>query len=905
MTRTLLLAEIAAMPHGQARQILVTGEAGMGKSTVIGEAAARFTAAGFIVLRATPSFAERHTSYSMLWDLLEPLDLSSFTSVPDEYRSFLQIAMGRQPAATELPSLATAIAFEGILADISSRRPVAIVIDDAQWADAESRATVERAFRRSASHRVYLLAASRPTVDSPSKALDLGFDLTDERVLQGLSVEELDGVIRPGWPSTLTQAQVVALREHTGGNPLWALELMSRGSLADLGARMLGTVAVPPSLAGAIAERLRFLSAEASDVVSIVALLGHPKHDLLAAVLSFAGISEGAVDDAEAAGFLSLTTETVRTRHPLHASAAAARLTPGRRRNLHRFIADAVHDPVVKAQHLQQSQPSGPDEFISAALSEAAVVMRQRGARLRSAHFAAQAVWRTDPASTQYVDRVLSQAQQLSSAGDLAACLTALEHVATERLDIHQFDAFIALSTSALASVSGRNAVTAFLVRHLDKAADDRIRQAVVQAHMVADDLMTVTERGQLSSLAFDRLRSVDAPNAVHRALRGTIRSQLDAGGGLNAELIDESTRRQGIQIVSGLEDTGLAATGFLAHLVDDFASSRLALSELVDWARTEGKDGIERAFLAHAAHVELTGGNVAAAIALLAESGHRADSSSLPASVLPIVGLVLVSEARHDELREMLGRWHDSDVGTGQFVKMIVPALRGFSALAQRNWSAAVDHLRQAALVADALQLVEPGSRFRIDLPLIEALFMMGNNEEAADRLAVMRSFLATRDRPLARIGLHRLTSMEFAAAGRLEEALAEAGLAVDAAVHAHRFADEALCRLQRARVLSRLRKVTLGRRELDMATERANASDSVDVREQVAAAVATARKTRSSSALTAAQQRVRVALVAGHTNREIAAELFVSIRTVESHVSAILRKTGAASRSKIRDPR
>ncbi|TFD92091.1 helix-turn-helix transcriptional regulator [Cryobacterium lactosi] len=905
MTRTQLLAEIVGLPHGRARQILVTGEAGMGKSTVIGDAAVGFARAGFIVLRAAPSFAERYTSYSMLWDLLAPLDWTSFTSVPAEYRSFLEIALGRRPAAAELPSLATAIAFEGILAEISARTPVAIVIDDAQWADAESRATVERAFRRSASHRVYLVAASRPTADSPSRALDLGFDLGDERVLEGLSVEELDGVIRPGWPSTLTRAQVVSLREHTGGNPLWALELMSRGSIADIGARMLGTVAVPPSLAGTIAERLGGLGAEASEVVSIVALLGHPKLDLLATVLSFAGIPHDAVDAAEAAGFLSLTTETARTRHPLHASAAAARLTPGRRRDLHRFIADAVHDPVVKAQHLHLSRPSGPDELIAAALSEAAVVMRQRGARLRAAHFAAQAVGRTDPASDRYPARVLSQAQQLSSAGDLAACLSALEQLNANRLDLHQYDALLALSTSALASIRGRDPTTAFLRQRELEAVGDPERLAVVQAHMVADDLMTVTERGELSSASFNRLTGVDTPNAVHRALRGTIRSQLDAGGGLNSDLVEDCTRRQGIQIVSGLEDTGLAATGFLAHLTDDVARSRVALNELVAWAKREGKDGIERVFLAHAAHVELTGGNAGEARILLAESGHAAEAARLPASVLPIVGLMLVTDAKHDALRQLIERWQHSDVGTGQFVELIVPALRGFSAFALRDWPAAVDLLRHAAAVADSLQLVEPGSRFRIDLPLIEALVMTGNNDEARDRLAILRSFLETRNRPLSQIGLHRLSSMELAAAGRLEDALTEAGLAVDAAVRADRSDEEARCRLQRARVLTRLRKVTLSRRELQVASERAEESGSAGVREQVEWAVAASRRSRPGTELTAAEQRVLVALVAGQTNKEIAAELFVSIRTVESHVSAILRKTGATSRSKLRIPR
>ena len=908
MTRIELLATISSLAGRRSRRILVIGEPGVGKSTLIDDAARHFTDTGFVVLRATPAFAERYTAYSLLWDLLAPLDLASLPSIPAEYRSFLQVALGQQPASSDLPSLAAAIALESILAECSATAPVVIVIDDLQWADAESLAAVERAARRLDRHPVYLVAASRDSPDPVGGAVGLAFDRRDLYQLGGLSLDELEAATRPHWPSTMTRAQVVALHEHTGGNPLWALEVIAAGHIGELGARPVGTLAAPPSLAVAISQRLHNLSESAADVVSIVALLGHPRLDLLASVLRFADIPAAAVDEAEAAGFLVITTKTSQTRHPLQASAAAARLTPARRRELHAFIAHAVPDGVVQAQHLQLSQPSGPNEHIAVCLTAASVVMRQRGARLRSAHFAAQAVNRTDPRSERYPDRLLSQSQQLFSAGDMTASLRALARVSATQLDVHQYDAFIALSSSAMAWSHGHDAAARFLEGHAAAVSTDPVRTAIVRANSVADDLMTVNARAEAAEAALAALATTDAPNATHRAIKAMIRAQLDAGSGLNQHLVDDSTRRQGIQIVVGLDDTGLATRGFHAHLIDDVDASRRDLAELVAWARSEGKDGVEGLFLAHAALAELTGGEFAAARRLITESGHDLRSAALPASTLAILGLELLYRGDHTGVAELIARAESSSVGTGLFRQLIAPALRGFSAFAAEDWPGAVAHLRRAAECADRLGLVELGSRFRVDLPLVEAMIMNGENADAGVHLASVRAFLATRARPISRIGLHRVTSMHLAAAGDLNGALAEAARAVDLAVTAGRLADEALSRLQRAQVLTRLRRVTLGRNELTTAMKRARQSGNAAVCARVSARVsATGGESgprRSPSWLTPSENRVLAAVLDGKTNREIAAELFVSVRTVESHVSAVLRKTGAASRSKLRKP-
>lgn len=900
LTRAEADALLQETPNRLSKRILLTGDPGIGKSSVLKAAAVRFSEAGHLVLQANPSFTERNTPYSMLWDLLSDVDLEPATMAAENFRSIMDTALGARSPSSETPSLATAVALEGILAELTVSAQVILLIDDLHHSDVQSQATVERAFRRMVPSGVSLVATTRDHGTWGSGRLGFTFPPADVYALDGLSIDELEALVRPAWPSTLTRAQIFALREHTGGNPMWALDLIRRGATGDIGALSVGSIEAPAPLDVAVADRLAALSPAAADAVAIVALLGRPDIDLLVKVLLFAGSSAGAINEAEAAGFIDVTTRTASVRHPVHASAAVGRLDRARLRELHAFVADAVDDPVLQAQHLEQSRPPGPDEDVASALARAAVVMRRQGARLRSAHFDTQAVERTDALAPLYQDRLLTKAQQFFSAGDHAACLRALRHLSVDRLDLHQYDAYLALSVSSLTFSSDRDAARSFLNSAAGAIREDTARAAIVSANIVASTRMTVSHRAAMSTSVLRTLDGRGAPNAVHRALRGSVRSRLDAGRGLDVAAVAEMDRRQGIEIVAGLDDTGLATTAFFAHLVDDVVTSRRAVAALVEWAKREGKEGVERIFIAHAAAVELAGGDAVTARELFERSGYATASATLPSELQHTAGLLLISAGRHDDLAQMVDLWKGSTAPESG-VTVGYPALLGISAFAQRNWVVAAEHLRIAASAADSLELVELGSRLRVDFPLIEASLRSGEVAEATRRLDNVRSFLAERDRPISQIALHRMTSLHHASQGDLRGALTEATIAIDLSARLGRPADEARALLQRARVLRRLRRVTLARTDLHAARSRALDTGVDDLQVEIELASSTARTTHSGSELTQTESRVLSALKRGDSNKEIAAHLFVSVRTVESHVSAILRKTGMSSRSRL----
>ena len=184
--------------------------------------------------------------------------------------------------------------------------------------------------------------------------------------------------------------------------------------------------------------------------------------------------------------------------------------------------------------------------------------------------------------------------------------------------------------------------------------------------------------------------------------------------------------------------------------------------------------------------------------------------------------------------------------------------------------------------------------------LPSDPARFACGRPCTEAN-LERIRAFLATRERPISQISLHRLTSLQLASTGDLPAALTESTLAVELAARYSRPGDELLALLQRARVRRRLRQVTQARDDLRVAEQLFEEAENEGLRTHLDAAFTKKRKIVSPTQLTAAEGRVAALVREGLSNREIAATLFVSVRTVESHISATLRKTGSSSRSKL----
>lgn len=893
--RSDILTQIAGIASRPSHRILLCGDPGMGKSSILREAAAAFDNDGFRVLAVNPGYAERRIPYNALWDLLSTVDWEN-TPLHEEYRVFLRVVLGAGVPREALSPLSVSVAVEALLAHLAADAPVVIAIDDDQWVDPESKLVLHRAWRRSRHLPVYFVTTRRrspATDDSPADELDT----TDSIELSGLSVRELDELAHTILGTSLTTRQLTALHAHTAGNPMWARELIVGGFVAELEALPVGTVGAPATLRESVDARLGELSHTAINVVSVVALIGHSTAEQLVAVLELDGTPNDALAEAENAGFLAIATDEIRVAHPLHASSAVARLTPSRRRQLHAAIARTERSVELHARHLHLSEPPGVFAALASMLDRAADCAGRRGAPIKAAHFAAQAAARSEPGSTGQQRRLLTQAQQLCLAGDYAGAADILGRIDPLRFDATRFDVCVALTTTCVEG--GAGAARQHLETLAARMPPDRHRAAIIAAFS-EDDSLPIDKQLRLAREVLEVLDPEVTPLSARRAAGTVLRSEVDLGLGLNAESMRGEV--EALEHADGpLSETAYAQRAFLAKDLDDIQSSRKALAELINRSDSRGEEGAASLFRVHAAAAETLAEDYAAARAHLNAAGFPFPQGLLRPIVLATHGQLMIASADWTGLEDMLTAHVNAHSGSAVFRDLYTHGLRGLSARAREEWPVAVEHLRSAATIADDRGLVELGRRFRVDLPLIEALFHCGEIDEARTRLAGVRTVLTSVERPISQTWLHRANALDLAADGDIDRAIIEVTTSADLARAAGRRADESLALLYRVRLSRRRRRLCPTGNDLERARNLAAAAGNHSLRSLIDGTASTLRPERPDAPLTPAEQRVFALVRVGETNREISARLFVSVRTVESHVASILRKTGAGSRLKL----
>ena len=200
------------------RVLLVTGEAGMGKTVLLADAAGRARSAGMRVLSVTGRESESRLAFAGLHQLLRPV-LSSAAGLPGRQAQALSGALGLAADPGAPDPLLTGVAVLTLLSDLSERSPVLVVADDAHWLDRSSLEALAFAGSRLDAERVVLLVGARG--QAPPPGFDRGFP---ELHLEPLSAADagrlLDGQPRP--PRGRARLQVLA---QAAGNPMALIEL--------------------------------------------------------------------------------------------------------------------------------------------------------------------------------------------------------------------------------------------------------------------------------------------------------------------------------------------------------------------------------------------------------------------------------------------------------------------------------------------------------------------------------------------------------------------------------------------------------------------------------------------------------------------------------------------------------
>jgi DNA-binding CsgD family transcriptional regulator len=434
---------------GRGGALVVRGEAGAGKSALLEYAVG--AAADMRVARAVGVESEMELAFAGLHLLCAPL-LDRLEDLPGPQRDALGIAFGLRAGGAPDRFL-VALAVLTLLSEVAEERPLLCVVDDAQWLDQASAQVLAFAARRLLAEPVGLVFAAREPGEQFRGLPDLevrGLPDQDARALLDSAVRvRLDEQVRD---------RILA---ETNGNPLALLELprgLSPTQLAG-GFGLVGAQAVPARVEQGFRERLAALPAGTRSLMLVAAAepAGDPVLVLRAA--GRLGIAASAAEAAAADGLLEIGAR-VRFRHPLVRSAVYSSASLEERRAAHLALAEVTdpgRDADRRAWHLAAAAP-GPDEAVAAELERSADRAQARGGMAAAAAFLQRAVELTAEPGPRAA-RALAAAQASLLAGALEAAANLLATAAAGPLDeLQQARASLLRGQIAFASSMGSDA---------------------------------------------------------------------------------------------------------------------------------------------------------------------------------------------------------------------------------------------------------------------------------------------------------------------------------------------------------------------------------------------------------------------------------------------------------------
>ena len=886
--------------------LVIEGEAGAGKSTLWRYGVDLATRRGDRVLRSDPSENEYDLAFAGLSDLLTDVMPHIGPALPPPQREALEITMLlRSSRGVPPPPRAVGAAVLAVLRELALLQRVLVGIDDVQWFDEASLDALVFALRRfDAGPLKVLLTARSEAVDplsvggSPSssnwRTLLAAQPQTESIVLAPLTLPQVRGLLG----SSISAREARAVAEQSRGNPFWALVLASNPA---------GSLASAPTFAGLQARLAQALSPAATEALAVVSAVGRIRVVDALAVLAHEGDAEAALDAAVLAGVITENGERVAPAHPLIGAAALSMLPPARRRALYQRLADASPEPERYAHFAALASGPGPNPEVADALDVAAAAAHARGANTAAAQFAVQAVdqsHETDQAAVS--ERQVRAGELLWLAGDLEHALERLESLDLDRLDPPRLERVLPLLldlVDLVRSASEAADMIASLVAHAQ--GTDLRRRALIFA-LAADIQYGTVGLRKPSAIEAIRCAEASGPSAsaiLHRALINLMAVKVIGGEGVDDALLERAELLEAEIGPIRLYDTADLHRGLWNRYVERLEESRAAVNRSIARAQEAGDDYALSIFLSYLAATELLAGNLTEASAAIERAQEAAMWHSWPPSPFHLEPRceLLIARGDFDGAVMLVDHYLPDDPHTPYPARFMGTYIRGKVRFWCGDFSATVRLLQAAASHADRCDWADPGVRGRLDSLLGEALVHVGRPEDASDIADSLRSVGARLERPALLGDADRIEALSAAHRGDLDLA----AVAAESAAAAH---GASPLRVEAARSLLVLGRIQRRRRARKSSRDALNRSlalaSSIGHRpliDEVESELERVASVRTGSELTATERRVAERIAQGATNREAAEALFVSVRTVETHIASIYRKLGVRSRTEL----
>jgi DNA-binding CsgD family transcriptional regulator len=703
----------------------------------------------------------------------------------------------------------------------------------------------------------------------------------------------------------LPRPLLAEVHEASGGNPFYALEIVRMLRRSGISVEAGQPLPLPESLRDLVHGRLLALPPQSREYLLAAAALSHPTVSVVEAAC---GVTRDAgLGPALVARIVELDGDRIRFTHPLLAAGAYELADPLRRSQVHASLAELVEDPEARGRHLAAAVAE-PDEYVAAALDEAAGRARARGAPRAAALLFDRARELTpDEYSAAALRRAVDAAFLHFEAGDSPRAQSQLAEVIDRLGPGHE---------------RARALVRLARVRSYDAQAEAAhlFLQAVDEADS-GDAILAVAHEGVASCLFRLRERLEEAVDHAELAAKLALELEDDAlaAEAFATKLLPET--------LLGRETA--RATAERALSLQDAAKDRRVLSQplfnvAVHWWWTDALVQSRAAF-----------------VEMLKRSRELGDESS-PPYVLVLLGQVECALGKLENALERAREGRDLSEQSGQHtllayhlaLESLVEAHRGRAEAARTAARAALERVpetgsRPAELMATAalghleLSLGDPASavsqletmvayvrRQRMDEPAavgfvvdqIEALIELGRRDEAEEVLSWHEGNARRLERASALAACLRCQGLLAAQAGALDEAVQ----AYEDALEWHRKVEIPLDRGRTLLALGAAQRRAKRRREARETLESALAAF-----ERLGTTLWAERargelrrisgRAPAPGALTPAETRIAALVAEGKTNREVAAALFLSERTVEGHLSRVYGKLGVRSRTEL----
>jgi DNA-binding CsgD family transcriptional regulator len=885
-----------AAREGKGGVLVLYGEPGVGKTALLADTIDR--ADGFRTVSAVGLEGEMELPFAALQQLCAPI-LEFDRRLPDLQRNALSVAFGVSAGAAP-DAFLIGLATLGLLSEAAEAQPLLCIIDDAQWLDSASAKSLTFAARRALAEKIAFLIAARK--------LEGGLAALPAVQLGPLAHSDARELMRSVIPGPLDERVLERLVVETHGNPLAVIEFprgLTQSQLAG-GFGLPTALPLTEQIEQTFTQRLADLPPDAKQLLLLAS--SDPSGDpvLLWRAAQMMRVPQTAGDLLETEGLLEIGAGVV-FRHPLVRSAVYAAAGPQERRDVHRVLAEAINsklDPDRHAWHRAQAALA-PDEAVAIELERSAARARSRGGVAAGAAFLERAAaLSVDPADR--AQRALAAAKGKYEAGFLQEALeliASIENTEADELQ-HVLTDLLKGQVTLAARRGGEAAQTlldaALALEPIDPQLAHETYVEALNSTLMAGSLAGtpgLVDVGE-AALASPAPPVTEANDLLVEGLALWFTDSYAAGAPVLKDALKAFLDDTSPQPVAALRLS--MATWAAAELWDEEAWIRLAEKQL-SRARATGELTAIPSALGNRSIIHAMCGEFATAAALVEEQEAIEDA----AGIAPTANgaLWLLAWAGDETELEGLTRAVSSDASARQegyalgVVGLVTAVL--YNGLGRHEQATAAvrtspeDAHRLASPVAAVVELIEAAS-LAGDRPLAErALERVLERAEAAQSTwarataARSRALLAT---PEHQDDLYREAIDRFSET-RLRVDLARTHLLYGEALLRRGGRAEARAQLRSAHeIFTQLGTVAFAeraRRELQAAGGRAASQRTVDGDQGID--------------LTSHETRIARLAAEGHTNREIAAQLFISPSTVEYHLRKTFRKLHVQSRTQL----